>query len=285
MDKEKQNNQFHPPACAALELEFRENRDDLEFTPELQLNKLPNRVDVVVVKKSADAVIKSGLGAIFRKYNLWEYKSPGASLNVKTYFKMTGYAGLYLANLADTDDISEITLSFMRDTKPVKLLKWFDEHAFTTDNYQPGIYHIKRSRHCNMQIIVTSEVDAYTYQWVTMLSPKANEEALKTVGISLKNMDDTRDLQNAETVFDLFFSICSNEQLIKEKKTMGITRDMFKEEFESRDRTIATQAKQLKEQGAEIKKRDATIKQQGAQILDLQAQIDSLRLALNAKQG
>lgn len=59
MDKEKQNNQFHPPACAALELEFRENRDDLEFTPELQLNKLPNRVDVVVVKKSADAVSKA----------------------------------------------------------------------------------------------------------------------------------------------------------------------------------------------------------------------------------
>ena len=178
MDKKEKPNQFHPPACAALELELMENRDDLEFTPELSLNKMPSRVDVVVVKKSPDAVIKSGLGAIFKKYNLWEYKSPGAALNVRTYFKMTGYAGLYLANLADTDDISEITLSFMRDTKPVKLLKWFDEHAFTTDDYQPGIYHIRRDDHYDMQIVVTSEVNEETYQWVTLLSQKADDKAL-----------------------------------------------------------------------------------------------------------
>ena len=75
--KEKQKKlQWHPAFCSALRLELLEDAENLEFTDEFQLTEKPLQIDCTVVKVKKDCKIKNEIGKIFRKHNIFEYKSP-----------------------------------------------------------------------------------------------------------------------------------------------------------------------------------------------------------------
>lgn len=67
--KEK-NIQWHPGFVAAMELEFKEDKDKLEFTSEFNLNTKPLQIDLLVIKKEQDVELSSEIGKIFKKYNI-----------------------------------------------------------------------------------------------------------------------------------------------------------------------------------------------------------------------
>ena len=124
MAKEKKL-QWHPAFYGAMHLELRENKEELEFTEELILNTLPLRVDMLVVKKKIPCEISNEIGRIFKKHNLLEYKSPDDKLNFNVFLKGIAYAYLYKIKETYIDEIplEEVTLTFIRGRKPVKLLK------------------------------------------------------------------------------------------------------------------------------------------------------------------
>ena len=68
--------QWHPGFCAAAELEFRQNRKELEFYREYNLSKKPLQIDLLIIEKLKDVKIQNEIGKLFRKYNIIEYKSP-----------------------------------------------------------------------------------------------------------------------------------------------------------------------------------------------------------------
>jgi len=68
--------QWHPGFVAAMNLELAGNRGDLEFIREYNLNTRPLEIDLLVIRKDADAVIDNEIGAIFKGHNIVEYKSP-----------------------------------------------------------------------------------------------------------------------------------------------------------------------------------------------------------------
>ena len=47
----KQKLQWHPAFAAALEMELLENKDDLEFEREYNLNRKPLLIDCLVIKR------------------------------------------------------------------------------------------------------------------------------------------------------------------------------------------------------------------------------------------
>ena len=87
--------QWHPGFYAATEIELRQNRSDLEFHREYNLSKKPLQIDLLIIEKLNDITLQNEIGAIFRKYNIIEYKSPEDSLNIDDFFKTVGYAYLY----------------------------------------------------------------------------------------------------------------------------------------------------------------------------------------------
>ena len=87
--------QWHPAFYGAAELELRENKNDLIFEREYNLSKEPIRVDLLIIKKVTDVVIRNEIGRIFKTYNVVEYKSPENGLTIDDYFKTDGYACLY----------------------------------------------------------------------------------------------------------------------------------------------------------------------------------------------
>jgi hypothetical protein len=91
---------WHPAFVEALRLELEQYEDALEFYPEFQLTTGPLRIDVVIIKKLKDLVIKKNIAAIFKTGNLVEFKSPGDYVAVENFYKVYGYACLY-AEMAD----------------------------------------------------------------------------------------------------------------------------------------------------------------------------------------
>lgn len=67
---------WHPAFQAAIQLEFKEYKEYLEFSVKHQLTDEPLRIDIVVIKKLKEIAIEKSVGKILKKYNVFEYKSP-----------------------------------------------------------------------------------------------------------------------------------------------------------------------------------------------------------------
>ena len=59
--------QWHQAFCSAMKLELIENKDDLSYTNEYNLNSKPLQIDLLIIKKHNDTVIKNEIGKLFRK--------------------------------------------------------------------------------------------------------------------------------------------------------------------------------------------------------------------------
>lgn len=172
--------QWHPAFCSAMELEFRENKNDLIYEREHNLSKMPLKIDFLVIKKKADVHIKNEIGSFFLRNNIFEYKSPNDDVNTETFYKALSYACLYKSETGNTGEIldMDITLSLVREQKPVKLLKELGGRYDVTKKAD-GIYRIDGMLF-PMQVLVTRELKKEYHVWITSLTRNmVREQAYK----------------------------------------------------------------------------------------------------------
>ena len=271
--QEEQKKQYHPPACASLELEFREDAERLIYKPEYVLNNKPNVADLLIIKED-HAILKSGLGAIFRTYNICEYKSSKDQLNERVYYRTVAYANLLASYDKEVQSLEEVTLTFIRQAKPVKLMKRFVEWGFSITEYEPGIYHVKKNGHMDMQIIVTGAL-AKKYKWITKLTDRVERVDLNDLLDEIEKLTDERDLLNAEAVFDLMARLNENKEWMKEVIGVGAFRDLFKEEFEKKDREIQNLSEQLQSKEKQLQNQSEQLQNQSEQLQNKEEQLQS----------
>ena len=152
--------QWHPAFCSAVKLELIENKGDLDYENEYNLNSKPIQIDLLVIKKSKDVEIKNEIGKIFRGHNILEYKSPQDSMNVDTFIKVIAYACLYKASEVHVNDIclEDITITLIRERRPRELFKWFTKHGYEICEKYPGIYYVNKDGNFPIQVIVSSRL-------------------------------------------------------------------------------------------------------------------------------
>ena len=80
--------QWHPAFDAALQIEFGEEAEYLEFDSEHLLSKKPMQIDVLI-KNEKHVKIQKNIGRIFRQYNIIEYKSPEDNLDIDDFYRCT----------------------------------------------------------------------------------------------------------------------------------------------------------------------------------------------------
>ncbi len=166
----KDNIQWHPAFCSAMELELRENKKDLIYEREHNLSKMPLKIDFLVIKKKSNVKIKNEIGDFFLGNNILEYKSPGDYVNAGTFYKALSYACLYKAEkegIAENLD-ADITISIVREQKPAKLFRQLTE-KFTVTKKACGIYRISGTLF-PMQLVITNELDKESHVWITALT-------------------------------------------------------------------------------------------------------------------
>ena len=273
-EEQEIRNQYHPAFCAGMELILSEWGEALEIHKEYHLNAMPNRIDFLVVKNKDRAKSGDELGAIFRKYNLFEYKSPGQELGWSAYDLMMAYVYLFKAYEGVRAE-HEFTISFVREGSPLKLMKEFRKHGFEITRYADGIYHVKKDGHIDMQIITTRWLGP-KYDWIRLLTDKVTEEEVKRLSQKAAALKDEKERMLARSVFDLIKRLNEKQDWFKEVGSMAGIRDLFQAEFDEKDRVIAEQGETIAEQGE-------TIAEQGETITELNEQLHTKEEQLNSK--
>ena len=85
--------QWHPAFCSAMRLELRKYKEDLDFCNEYNLSAKPLQIDLLVIKKTPDAVIDNEIGRIFRTmgYNLTNPWPGIYYVNKEGFFSSAGH--------------------------------------------------------------------------------------------------------------------------------------------------------------------------------------------------
>ena len=197
--------QWHPAFCSATKLELAKNKKDLDYHSEYGLNTKPIQIDLLVIRKSKGVTIDNEIGKIFKGHNLFEYKSPDDKLNVDTYFKTLAYACLYKTQAPTVNgiDADDITISILRERKPVKLFQWFKDHGYEIQQNYNGIYYIKNHFHFDTQIIVLKELNSKLHLWLASLTQAIEEDTAKTLILEINNLTEKDDCEYADSVLQV----------------------------------------------------------------------------------
>ena len=133
---------WHEAGFEAFQLELHEYREFLHFESEHQLSKEALRVDILVIKKRPDIRIEKNIGQIFREHNIIEYKPESDYLSISGYYKVLGYACLYVSFTPVA--ASDVTVTFSVVTHPRELLKYLrNKPGISVSEKAPGIYYVE----------------------------------------------------------------------------------------------------------------------------------------------
>jgi len=258
--------QWHPAFCAAMELEFREDKDILHYEREYNLSKKPLQIDLLVIKKDSNKKLKNEIGSFFLSHNIIEYKSPGDELTVDDLYKVLGYTCIYKSETGGLNEVldTDITISLVRENKPVKLLNYLAA-KYKIEEKNPGIYRIDGLLF-PLQILVTKKLNSSLHTWLCSLTRSigyANAENLLT---HYSSLEDIKDKQNAGVVID-FVSNVNVELFIQILKGSDHMTEAMKE-------LIAPELVDLR---LIIKNKNKEIENKNAEIEKLKQQLEKLK--------
>ena len=236
MTKTEQKKQWHMGFYGAIELEFRDDKEVLDFHREYQLSQKPLSMDMLVVKKNCDKALHNDIGKIFKGHNIIEYKSPKDMLGIDQFYKGLSYACLYksLGKYADEIKIEEVTLSFVRESYPRELFKRLQELEHNVTRKYPGVYYVSNKLMIPIQIIVTKELELEEHISLRMLSDNVTEQNAKRFVETASLLIEKDDRANADAILQI--SVSANKTIydkVKEEEAMcDALRDLMKDEIE-----------------------------------------------------
>ena len=220
--KKSQKLQWHPAFCSALRLELLEDAENLEFTDEFQLTEKPLQIDCTVVTVKRDCKIKNEIGKIFRKHNIFEYKSPMDELNIDTFYKAVAYACLYkvLPNHVNEIPAEEITITLIRDRKPVKLLGELEKSGYGYKKEAAGIYYVNGAMF-PMQIIESSELDVDMHVQLKALTNHLEESLMRQYLLQVSTFEGRE-----KNLADIVLQVIVNSNMEKVREWKGSEQTM-----------------------------------------------------------
>lgn len=208
--------QWHPGFVAAMNLEFAENRNDLIFEKEYNLNTKPLEIDLLIIRKNTLVPISNEIGTFFRGHNIIEYKSPEDSLNIDVFYKSMAYAGLYKSYGKSVDErkADDITVSIIRESQPRALFSYFREHGYVLANPVKGIYYLEGNVLFPTQLIVTNELGQKSHAWLKALSGSLKKEDIRNLLDTVRHLKEASDRELADSILEV--SIKANMQIVQE---------------------------------------------------------------------
>jgi len=224
---------WHPAFYADIQIELKDDADNLEFENEHQLGTNPMEIDVLIIKKNKDRPVKKNIGKIFRKYNIIEYKSPDDSLSPDDFYKVYGYTCFYKADAAYADSIParELTITFVTEKYPQKLIRHLREvRNYTVKSAEAGIYQVNGD-FFPIQIIVTKKLAEKENLWLKSLTNKLSEveKAEKLAADYTAHSDNHLYRSVMETI------IRANHEIFQEVSDMGdILMELVQDKFDRR---------------------------------------------------
>jgi len=153
------------------------------FHPEFELTSGPLRIDCVVVRKTKDVQIKKNIAAIFREWNLIEYKSPGKTVSVENFYKVYAYACLYIS--FQKVSVTGVTVTFVGSRFSKKLISHLqNERGYSVAETGAGIYTV-RGDVLPIQLIDSSKLPLEENLWLKSLSNDLHFSAFQMISAEI----------------------------------------------------------------------------------------------------
>ncbi len=250
--------QWHSAFVSAMSLDFRPDRADLIFEKEYNLNTKPLEIDLLVIKKEDFVQIASEIGKLFKGHNIMEYKSPEDHLDIDTFYKTLAYACLYKSYGKTVDAIKaeDITISILREAKPIELFRYLEGHGCKVTKAYGGIYYVEGKTWFPTQIVVTGELDQDAHIWLKGLSGNLEKGDIQKMMAERNHMTEKADRELADSVLEV--SISANRKIVEEligdesmyEALMEIMEPKIKQKIvEERKKGIQITVKSLKDFG------------------------------------
>jgi hypothetical protein len=148
-------------------------RDALEFDFECKLTSEPLRIDCIVIKKAENVTIRKNIAAVFKEWNIFEYKSPSDYVSVADFYKVYAYACLCVS--IKNVPITDMTISFVGSRHSTKLLEHLrKERGYTVAKTAGGIYTVSGDV-MPIQVIESHRLQAEENVWLKSLRAGLNE--------------------------------------------------------------------------------------------------------------
>jgi hypothetical protein len=224
--RERERKAWHPAFAEATMAELADYRDVLEFETEHPLITEPQKIDLLIIKKTADVEIEKNIGAIFRQHNIVEYKSPGVTLSVAVYNKVMAYTHLYMS--LEKVQHTDMTMTFVSYRHPVKLIKHLKDAGSAIEQRYPGILYVTGPLTAiPTQLIVSRKLDEDENLWLRNLSNELKREnARKVLDEGLSSLEDKAKMR---AYIDILMR--SNSVMGEEAERMARTRNRSFEEI------------------------------------------------------
>lgn len=250
--------QWHSAFVSAMNLDLGPDRDDLIFEKEYNLNTKPLEIDLLVIKKVDFVQIASEIGKLFKGHNIMEYKSPEDHLDIDTFYKTLAYACLYKSYGKTVDAIKaeDITISILREVKPIELFRYLEGHGCKVTKVYEGIYYVEGKTWFPTQIVVTRELDQDAHIWLKGLSGNLEKGDIQKMMAERNHMTEKADRELADSVLEV--SISANRKIVEEligdesmyEALMEIMEPKIKQKIvEERKKGIQITVKSLKDFG------------------------------------
>ncbi len=294
MTKERQT-QWHPAFCSAMWLELSEDEEYLDYQKEYNLNTKPLQIDLLIIKKLKDVEIKNQIGKLFRKYNIIEYKSPEDSLNLNTYLKVIAYACLYKTYEEHVDDVKleDITITLVREGKPVKLFRWFRRNNYHVIKQYPGIYYIEKENHFMTQVLVSRELSKKNQKWLTLLSRELSEEDATRTAIQMSALTDKAGKMYGDSVLqvameenkNVFYNMKEENEIMcealreffaDEMKEKVEALEVLEQKMADKERQLRAQSEQLNAQSEQLNAQSELLGEKERRIQELERQLNQI---------
>jgi predicted protein tyrosine phosphatase len=206
---------WHPAFFEAIQKELEEYKDVLEFEAEHPLTEEPLRMDVLIVKKRRNAVVKKNIAAIFRASNIIEYKSPDDYTSVHNLHKLYAYVYLYVS--LNKLSVTDVSLTIVETTHPQKLIRYFEEiRGFSIDRTSGGIYVVSGDVF-PIQIIESKKLSASDNLWLKNLSNDLNAADLNSlIG---EHLEEIKESNLNAYIYAVFHA---NKAMLKEATAMSL---------------------------------------------------------------
>lgn len=204
------------------------------------LSTKPLQIDLLIIKKVKNAKIINEIGQFFKQHNVCEYKSPDDDLDIDVFFKVIAYALFYKSsgNEVNSIDISDITVTFVRKRKPVKLFDDLKRYNILFEQTSKGIYMIKWEFLCDVQILVTREMNPEEHIWLTSLSDHIEEKQARILIKEVHTLTEKDDKEYADSVLQIAMERNKEifDKIRRDELMCQALWDFFKTEIEQEKR-------------------------------------------------
>lgn len=196
---------WHTGFEGGLRLSLRNYAYYIDIEREHYLSSEPLRIDFLVVRKNADAVIDNAIGRGFLGHNLIEYKNPYDELSIDVLWKVIGYACLYksFGRTVDQIKMTDITVSVFRAVKPVKLFKELVNDGKNIEPVYPGVYSINGLLGIPVRIIVTDELEDGELIAFSVMSQNATEQEIRQFVQEASKLKEPGEKRNVDAVLQI----------------------------------------------------------------------------------